>query len=60
MNAVEVTSGQKYTGPYTIKINGQEIVDVMDIDLNGLLKGDEARHITISILVNEFSVKTEK
>ncbi len=52
MNKVEVTSPKNYTGPYTVKINGQEIKWISDIDLNGLMQHD--------LLVSEFHIKTEK
>lgn len=61
MNKVEVTSPNKYAGPYTIKINGQQIDWISDIDLNGLVNDqNEGRRITITLLVNELTVKTEK
>lgn len=60
MNIVEVTSPKNYTGPYTVKINGQEIQWISNIDLNGLMQHDEGRSITITLLVNEFHIKTEK
>jgi hypothetical protein len=60
MNKVEVTSVSKYTGPYRIKINGQEIYWVSDIDINGLISYENGRSITLTILVEEFSIKTDE
>ena len=60
MNVVEVTTPNKYSGPYTVKVNGEEIKWISDIDLNGLVESDNGRSITLTLLVKEFSLEVEE
>lgn len=59
MNKVEIISDGRLRGPYTVKINGQTVNNILDIDLNGMVSSDEGKHITLSILVEELVIRPE-
>lgn len=60
MNIVKITTPNKYSGPYTVKVNDEEIKWISDIDLNGLTESDGGRSITLTLLVKEFSLEVEE